>query len=65
LVTQKDGRRNRCQIQVQLPRPGPAGRERTVGENLALLVGEDQLGNELPPARLTGRRSPPGGCWWP
>ncbi|HLX46985.1 MAG TPA: helix-turn-helix domain-containing protein [Streptosporangiaceae bacterium] len=37
----KDGRRNRYQIQTHLPLPEPTGRERTVGEILALLAGTD------------------------
>jgi MarR family len=41
VVKQKDGRRNRYQIQAHLPLPEPASRERTVGEILALLVGTD------------------------
>ena len=42
VVKQKDGRRNRYQIQAHLPLPDPAGRERTIGEVLALLTGRDQ-----------------------
>jgi hypothetical protein len=41
LVKQKDGRRNRYQIQAHLPLPEPTSRERTVGEVLALLAGTD------------------------
>ena len=41
LVKQKDGRRNRYQIQAHLPLPEPASRNRTVGEVLALLAGPD------------------------
>jgi len=41
VVKEKDGRRNRYHIQAQLPLPEPAGRERTVGEVLALLAGTD------------------------
>ena len=37
IVKQKNGRRNRYQIQAHLPLPEPASRERTVGEVLALL----------------------------
>jgi len=48
LVKQKDGRRNRYQIQAHLPLPEPASRERTVGEVLALLTGNDRPGIELP-----------------
>ena len=39
LVKQKDGRRNRYQIQAHLPLPEPSSRERTVGEVLSLLTG--------------------------
>jgi hypothetical protein len=41
VVKEKDGRRNRYHIQAHLPLPEPAGREHTVGEVLALLVGTD------------------------
>ena len=41
VVKQKDGRRNRYQVQAHLPLPEPTGRERTVGEVLALLVATD------------------------
>jgi hypothetical protein len=39
IVKQKDGRRNRYQVQAHLPLPEPTSRERTVGEILALLAG--------------------------
>jgi DNA-binding transcriptional ArsR family regulator len=48
VVKQKDGRRNRYQIQAHLPLPDPTGRERTVGEVLALLAGQDQPSSGLP-----------------
>jgi hypothetical protein len=41
VVKQKDGRRNRYQIQAHLPLPESTGRERTVGEILALLASPD------------------------
>lgn len=41
VVKQKDGRRNRYQIQAHLPLPEPSSRERTLGEVLALLVGDN------------------------
>ncbi|HTP16017.1 MAG TPA: helix-turn-helix domain-containing protein [Streptosporangiaceae bacterium] len=41
LVKQKDGRRNRYQIQMHLPLPEPTSPERTVGEVLSLLAGAD------------------------
>ncbi len=58
LIRQKDGRRNRYQVQAHLPLPEPASRERTVGEVLALLTGNDRPGIELPPASdANGRRA--------
>jgi DNA-binding MarR family transcriptional regulator len=41
VVKQKDGRRNRYQIQAHLPLPETTSREHTVGEILALLAGTD------------------------
>jgi DNA-binding transcriptional ArsR family regulator len=41
VVKEKDGRRNRYHIEAHLPLPEPDGRERTVGEILALLTGTD------------------------
>ena len=40
IVKQKNGRRNRYQIQAHLPLPEPTSRERTVGEILALFAGD-------------------------
>jgi DNA-binding IclR family transcriptional regulator len=39
VMKERDGRRNRYQIQAHLPLPDSAGRERTIGEVLALLAG--------------------------
>ena len=45
VVKQKEGRRNRYQIQAHLPLPEPGTREPAVGEVLALLLGNtDGLG---------------------
>ncbi len=41
IVKEKDGRRNRYQIQTHLPVREGVGRERTIGEVLALLVDRD------------------------
>ena len=41
VVKEKNGRRNRYHVQSHLPLPEPDGRERTVGEILALLTGTD------------------------
>ena len=40
-VKQKDGRRNRYQIQAHLPLPETDSRERTIGQIVALLTGAD------------------------
>jgi hypothetical protein len=39
LVKEKNGRRNRYHVQAHLPLPEPDGRERTIGEILAVLTG--------------------------
>ena len=41
VVKDKDGRRNRYRVEAQLPIPKSIGRERTIGEVLALLVDVD------------------------
>jgi hypothetical protein len=41
VVKERDGRRNRYQVQRHLPLPDPVSHTRTVGEVLALLTGED------------------------
>jgi hypothetical protein len=41
VVKEKNGRRNRYHVQAHLPLPEPDGRERTVGEILAVLTGTD------------------------
>ena len=41
IVKEKDGRRNRYQIQAHLPLPEPTSREHTLGEVLALLAGDN------------------------
>jgi DNA-binding transcriptional ArsR family regulator len=40
VVKEKDGRRNRYDIQTHLPLPELVGRERTIGEVLAVLTGD-------------------------
>jgi hypothetical protein len=40
VVKEKDGRRNRYEVQGHLPLPGPAVRSTTVGEVLAVLIGD-------------------------
>ena len=67
VVKQKDGRRNRYQIQAHLPLrrplPLPGSRERTIGEILALLTGDGDGDGGLSvqdegPAVQSGRRQP-------
>ena len=41
IVKDKDGRRNRYQVESQLPLPEPIGQERTIGEVLGLLIDAD------------------------
>jgi hypothetical protein len=45
VVKQKDGRRNRYQLQAHLPLPEPSSQDRTVGDALALLAGTDARRN--------------------
>jgi hypothetical protein len=60
IVKQKNGRRNRYQIQAHLPLPEPTRRERTLGEVLALLTGTDPA-----PQRPTHTAPQPGVRAWP
>ena len=41
IVKERDGRRNRYQIQAHLPLPESTSQERTLGEMLALLAGDN------------------------
>jgi hypothetical protein len=49
LIKHKHGRRNRYQIQAQLPLPEPASQEPPIGDVLALLTGD---GAEQQPRKL-------------
>ena len=40
VIKQKDGRRNRYQVQAHLPLPDPVDREPVIGDVLAVLMGE-------------------------
>ena len=44
VITHKDGRRNRYQIQAHLPVPGPGTREPAVGEVVALFAARHRTG---------------------
>ena len=48
VITQKDGRRNRYQIQAHLPVPEPGTREPAVGEVVALFAAANRPGTGPP-----------------
>jgi len=48
VITQKDGRRNRYQIQAHLPVPEPGTREPAVGEVVALFAARHRTGTRPP-----------------
>jgi len=48
VVKEKDGRRNRYQVQAHLPLPETTSRERTIGEVLELLLGRDRVRSGSP-----------------
>jgi hypothetical protein len=58
IVRQKDGRRNRHQIQAHPPLPEPTRPERAVGEFLALLAGTGAGPGPTLGGRTTSRRRP-------
>ena len=63
VIKEKDGRRNRYQIQAHLPLPEPASQAPAIGEVLHLLVGDGarQLNNRSRPAMSrTPDEGPPG-----
>ncbi|MGH3400380.1 MAG: helix-turn-helix transcriptional regulator [Streptosporangiaceae bacterium] len=65
IVKQRDGRRNRYEVQAHLPLREPTSRERTIGEMLALLAGNgtaESAGTAGPPgtAGPAGTAEPPG-----
>ncbi len=53
-ITQKDGRRNRYQIQAHLPVPEPGTREPAVGEVVALFTARHRTGTGPVPASNRG-----------
>jgi hypothetical protein len=68
VVKEKDGRRNRYQIQPHLPLPGPASQRPATGEVLALLAGVGKRARNRPrpdqseaarPRRSRGTGAPP------
>jgi DNA-binding IclR family transcriptional regulator len=65
VVKEKDGRRNRYQVQGHLPLHGAVGRERTIGEILDVLV-EASAADADPAASQSdaGPRTSPAPRWW-
>jgi DNA-binding IclR family transcriptional regulator len=61
VVKEKDGRRNRYEIQRHLPLRGTIGRERSIGEVLDVLV-EATARRPSPPTRQP--QSPSARPWW-
>jgi MarR family len=60
VIKQKDGRRNRYQIQAHMPLPEPTSQQLAIGEVLAVLAGADARpeptgGNQ--PQPITGSRT--------
>ena len=63
VVKEKDGRRNRYEIQRHLPLRGTIGRERTISEVLDILV--ETRAHRRPPAPPPGAsRTPSRRTWW-
>ena len=58
VVKEKDGRRNRYQIQAHLPLPDPVGREPVIGDVLAVLMGREAEQEQADrQARFVARKS--------
>jgi hypothetical protein len=67
VVKQKEGRRNRYQIEPHLPLPEPGTRGPAIGEVLALLLGQTGSGDRMPGPAAAGHPdgppgAPPGGA---
>jgi predicted ArsR family transcriptional regulator len=60
VVKERDGRRNRYQVQEHLPLPESDSRERTVGEVLALLAGAGGIASAKVPNSERTRATPAG-----
>jgi len=65
VVKEKDGRRNRYQIQGHLPLRESVARERTIGEVLDVLVEASASTDDHPPdQRSDAARALPAWVWW-
>jgi hypothetical protein len=60
VIKQKDGRRNRYQIQAHLPLPEPASQGPAIGEVLALLMGDRTTSRPRQTAGIGNGRDDPG-----
>jgi hypothetical protein len=54
VLKHKDGRRNRYQIQAQLPLPEPGSREPAIGDVLAVLIGDSTTADARDFAAIPG-----------
>jgi MarR family len=61
VITQKDGRRNRYQVQAHLPVPEPGTREPAIGEVVALFATPQRTGPG--PAQASGPDADGAGHW--
>jgi hypothetical protein len=59
VVKQKDGRRNRYQIQAHLPLPDPVGQEPAIGDVLATLMGKSGTAADRGRPRPVSTTAPP------
>jgi DNA-binding IclR family transcriptional regulator len=64
VVKEKEGRRNRYEIQGHLPLHGAVGRERTIGEILDVLVEASAVESDPPAPRADTAPHAPGSRWW-
>ena len=64
VVKEKDGRRNRYQVQGHLPLHGAVGRERTIGEILDVLVEASAVEADPPAQQVDAAPHASGSRWW-
>jgi hypothetical protein len=64
LIKQKDGRRNRYDIQGHLPLRGTIGREHTISEVLDILVEASTHPHTPPTHQPDTPHNPPRRTWW-
>ena len=63
VITQKEGRRNRYQVQAHLPVPEPGTREPAIGEVVALFATRQRTGPWPGPAQASGPEADGAGHW--